>query len=780
LELLILVTCFSLPGAVADGGASDGAVAAPGLLIPTQPAASDAASGPSPLPSIPPAPAAGGAQETAPEVEAPGLSMEDVGDGEDPASWAVLPATSFDGLSLEEILNMRVVTATGSEEDRALAPANVLVVTREEIALHGYRSIAELLAGVPGLFVVDDLVNPSLAVRGISGGLRGGTRIVRMMIDGAQVNFRPDLTAFLGPEYIPMDAIERVEIAKGPLSALYGANAFLATVNVITRTPPIGSSSAVTTRMNRLRLSNGFGTSAFLGYNDGNTSLFASFVVDRLDRSGLALQRTFPGQDLTPQIFGERSQNDIRESAGAFVSYRTVSDRLGSLSVQGGVQSMDAGAEFQVNSLLSHASRLALVNLWSNALWERSWSRMISTIAAVGWSQGGPTRNTQLYLPDSRAVTFKPNYSYAAVTGKLEVTFAPGRTLSLAAGIDTEHDTERILYYTQVFNTSIGPNQSGDQVDVGIAPGEPRSVAVRNVAGYLKAGLSPLPSLLPDLRLTGNLRVDAMAQGPVTFPTQESWRAAAAYRFSSAVSAKLIAGQAFQMPSAVLNFARPGYGTIGNIVGVVNVPGSDQLRPQNVTSVEAGASARMLDAFAVEGEIYYQEVKDRIEFVRYGSNYRASNQGETRQAGLAGIVRFVHRPMSLYLGGNVLRSIVAGRISAAPPAGFPNVTGSLGTNVDLTRWYLRGNAELRYTSSRGASEANVLVNDQRPYTLAPYVQADLTLSTTDLHPLGADTETRFLGGVRNLLDTRFSEPGYGGFDTPGLGRMLFLEVRQTF
>ena len=47
--------------------------------------------------------------------------------------------------------------------------------------------------------------------------------------------FRPLLSAFLGPEYIPMEAVERIEVAKGPLSALYGANAFIATVNVITR-----------------------------------------------------------------------------------------------------------------------------------------------------------------------------------------------------------------------------------------------------------------------------------------------------------------------------------------------------------------------------------------------------------------------------------------------------------------------------------------------------------------------------------------------------------------
>jgi outer membrane receptor protein involved in Fe transport len=686
---------------------------------------------------------------------------------------------SFDSLSLEEILNMQVVTATGEEEDRALAPANVLVVTREDIAFHGYRSMAELLASVPGLFVTDDLVNPSVAVNGVSGGLRGGTRILRTMINGVEVNFRPDLTAFLGPEYIPMDAIERVEIAKGPLSALYGANAFLATVNVITRVPPTGTSSMVAGWLNRLQGTGGFGTSGSVGFNDGHKSFFASFVFDQLDRSGMVIQRTFPAQEYTPELFTGRSRNDVRQSVGAFVSFRAIGHRVGALAIQGGLQSFDTGAEFQINSLFSQASRLALANLWSSALWERTWSRLLQTAVSLGWSQGGPTRNTQLYLPDSRAVMFKPNFSYGALTGKLEVGLAPSRALSMAAGIDAEQDRQRILYYTQVFNVAVGQNQPGDEVEVGIAPDEPHTVSVRNIGGYVKAGLAPLPDRLPDLRLTGNLRADVIAQGPVSFPWQPSWRAAAAYRFLPTLSAKLILGRAFQVPSAVLNFARPGYGTIGNIVGVANVPGADPLRPQSVTSLQAAVSARLFGNFALEAEVYYQDVKDRIEFVRYGSNYRAANQGDAKQVGLAGVLRFVRRPLSLYLSGNVLRDIVDGRLSDQPPSAFPGAAGTIGGNLDVPRWNLRLNAETRYVGVRGASQANVVVNNQEPYNLPSYTQTDLTLSINP-HLLGPGTATTLMVGVRNLFDVRFSEPGYGGFDIPVIGRLVFAEARQAF
>src|SRR4051794_38177105 len=162
--------------------------------------------------------------------------------------------TDLDDLSLQALLNQTVTTASGGTgEARSLASANVYAVSREEIARHGWRSLAQILEAVPGLYVVDDLAVPSVGVRGTTGGLRSGTRIVKIMIDGQAVNFRPDLTAFIGPEFIPLEAIERIEVARGPLSALYGANAFLATVNVITRTPATGVKAEVAARANVVR-----------------------------------------------------------------------------------------------------------------------------------------------------------------------------------------------------------------------------------------------------------------------------------------------------------------------------------------------------------------------------------------------------------------------------------------------------------------------------------------------------------------------------------------------
>jgi iron complex outermembrane receptor protein len=735
-------------------------------------------------------------QETAPpppilvpEAPSPATEGESNQGAEPPIDYLAEPlvdqsvslssSNDFGELSLESLLSIKVVTASGVAEDRELASANVLVVTRDEIQRRGYHSLGEVLGTIPGLYVIDDLVTPSVSVRGISGGLGAGTRIVRMMIDGEQVNFRPDLTAFLGPEYIPMEAIERVEIAKGPLSALYGANAFLATVNVITRTPKDGFGAEVVARGSQMSKASG-GGSGLLSYRKNRTSLLAAFSLNRDDRSGVGLQQTFPAQKYDDaSLFSRKSSNDISRPAGGFFAFKTSSDVLGTLSIEGGIQRKDAMGEFQVNSILTDDNRLALQNYWTQARLDRPLTKTLSTAVFAGWSAGAPLDSTHLSLSDSRDSFFRPNYRYNAFNGGLELSWTPLPSFSLRGGFDAERDNERVLYYSQIFNTASGGHQPGDSVDVSMGPNDQRDVVLTNIGTYLQAMSTPLPKTLPDLRATGNLRTDWISQGDVKFPLQTSWRGSLAYRFSPALTAKILAGRAFQTPSAVLTFARPGFGTVGNIVGASTISGGDMLKPQTVTSAEIGAMLKLLGALALEGNIYYQQVSDRIEFVRVGANFRAVNrQDVSSNVGMEGMFRLAKAPVSAYLAGSVQRTIVSGSVSSAPPASYPNAFGVLGCDFDIPKAYLRTNGELRWSMSRGASQGNVLVNNSTPYTLPAYGIVNLSVSTAGLHFIPGSGETRFLVGVRNLLDSRYGEPGFGGFDIPSLGRIVFLELRQ--
>jgi iron complex outermembrane receptor protein len=313
-----------------------------------------------------------------------------------------------------------------------------------------------------------------------------------------------------------------------------------------------------------------------------------------------------------------------------------------------------------------------------------------------------------------------------------------------------------------------------------MGPNDARTELLTDLGVYLQAASTPFPHRVPGLRLTGNIRLDHIAQGDIEFPLQTSWRLAASYRVSPSFSAKVVGGRAFQTPSGVLTFARPGFGNVGNIVGSATVAGMPPLRPQTVDSAELSVSGKLLRAFQIEGGIFLQRVRDGIEFVRYAANYRAANQGSMSAVGLEGTVRFAQGRFSSYLAGCLQRTIAGGSLDSRPPASYPNAFGVLSANLAVPELYFRTNAELRMVSARGATQGNVSLNNGQFYTLPSYGMLNATISSTGLHFLGRSTETRVLVGARNLLGVRFSEPGYGGFDYPILGRVIFMELRQIF
>jgi outer membrane receptor protein involved in Fe transport len=283
---------------------------------------------------------------------------------------------------------------------------------------------------------------------------------------------------------------------------------------------------------------------------------------------------------------------------------------------------------------------------------------------------------------------------------------------------------------------------------------------------------------LPGLRLTGNARLDHISQGDISFPLQMSYRLAAAYKITQSLFAKIVGGRAFQAPSAVLTYGRSGFGSIGNIVGSATITGLPALRPQTVDSVEAVVSGRLLGALVLEGGVFYQSVKDRIEFVRYGANYRATNLGSVSAMGAEASARFTYKRFTSYLVGCLQR--MSGSDATDPPASFPNAFGRIGAELTAPELYFQANADLRLVSTRGAEQGNVTLNGGKFYTLPSYGMLNATVSSMGLHLLGKKTETRLLVGVRNLLDVRYSEPGYAGFDIPTLGRVFLMELRQVF
>jgi iron complex outermembrane receptor protein len=138
---------------------------------------------------------------------------------------AVFPQNS--PLNLDEI----VVTASRTESPLREAPANVSIITADQIRESGAQTVADALEREPGVFPQNYLGNPKTANIDIRGYGEAAPQNVLVLVNGRRVNSADMTGADLSQ--IPVDAIERIEVYRGPASVLFGDNAAAGAVNII-------------------------------------------------------------------------------------------------------------------------------------------------------------------------------------------------------------------------------------------------------------------------------------------------------------------------------------------------------------------------------------------------------------------------------------------------------------------------------------------------------------------------------------------------------------------
>jgi len=146
--------------------------------------------------------------------------------------------TDLAELTLEQLMAVPVDTVYGAsryEQKVTRAPASVTIVTADDIARFGYRSLADVLRSVPGLYVTDDRNYSFLGFRGFSqpGDFNAG---ILLLVDGHRVNDAIYNLMYVANEgLLDVESIERVEIIRGPSSSIYGNSAFFGVINLVTR-----------------------------------------------------------------------------------------------------------------------------------------------------------------------------------------------------------------------------------------------------------------------------------------------------------------------------------------------------------------------------------------------------------------------------------------------------------------------------------------------------------------------------------------------------------------
>ncbi len=235
-------------------------------------------------------------------------------------------------LSLEDLMQIKVVSSTLTEKSLRTVPSSVTVFTHEQISLMGIDYLDELLNFSPG-FQAFRQADSGGEYYHSARGIRSGTssREVLILIDGNRVN-----AEFAGGSVhmISLKNIVKIEIIRGPGSAIYGSNAFLGVINI-------------TTVKNKNTLSqilgdnNHWQTQLFSStkFNDVNLDFFANVYRDRgqayvLENSSThnAYEARDPinGYDINFKIGRKKSQLDLtyynREAEGFYSSEKTAND----------------------------------------------------------------------------------------------------------------------------------------------------------------------------------------------------------------------------------------------------------------------------------------------------------------------------------------------------------------------------------------------------------------------------------------------------------------------
>lgn len=136
-------------------------------------------------------------------------------------------------LSLEQLMNVTVTSASKKEETLSDAPAAIYVITSEEIQRSGLSSLPEILRLAPGLTVQQ--LNSHAWTVSTRGFNAFPNEKMLVLIDGRSVYDPLSGGVYWDVEDIRLEDIDRIEVIRGPGGALWGANAVNGVINIITK-----------------------------------------------------------------------------------------------------------------------------------------------------------------------------------------------------------------------------------------------------------------------------------------------------------------------------------------------------------------------------------------------------------------------------------------------------------------------------------------------------------------------------------------------------------------
>lgn len=444
-------------------------------------------------------------------------------------------------LSFDQLLSVEIVTASKFAQKVSEAPSSVSIVTADDIKSFGYRTLADILRSMRGVYVAYDRNYSYVGTRGAGRPGDYNSRVL-LLVDGQRFNDSVYGQAAVGTEFpIDMELIERVEYVPGPGSAIYGSNAFFGVINIITKKARSLNGIAFAGELAS------FGTrkvslTAGKRFDNGGEALLS--VSDSVSRG---IDRYFPEFDDAASNHGVASGLDGDRSRRLFAKYSfdnlTLTAFLGQR--RKGVPTASFGQQFNDPHSYTADDYFSATAAFHHAL-----SRTVELDASVNFSRY-QYRGDYAYTADAAGLNHDSSNS-AVVTGDLRLLSRAVTNHKVIFGIETFDAVKRRQ-----------GNFNVDPYDLFFSTDHPK----RGYAVYVQDEIR----LGDRLILNAGVRHDHDAEGTANSP-----RLGLIYALTPDITTKLLYGTAFRSANAYENFY---YSDSGN-------PAGPALAPEHIKTYE--------------------------------------------------------------------------------------------------------------------------------------------------------------------------------------------------
>jgi outer membrane cobalamin receptor len=481
-----------------------------------------------------------------------------------------------------------LLSATKNLMDSRTAPAINSVITAAEIRNMGARNLFDVLDKIPGFSTSWNQIKGVIDVRGVQ---TDHAEKVLLMIDGVRIrdSYTGSPTYFFG-EDLMVENIKRIEVVRGPGSALYGANAFIGVINIITKDPEdYGDDQVVASAA-----AGSFNTRQYnLLFSHNKSDLKISGHLNYLDTDGErpvieedALSNS-PVYNTSASLAPGRAQGfDEKLDMGLKLKYKD-------FSLNGRIINKERGLFAGTLGVLNTDSKLDVSMGLADLNYHRKISDDFDLAGKLYFVHMDYDAYSELYPPgftggNDVGLIGNPSFKNDVIGTELTTNYSPGDHL-ITSGMVYEQDRQ---YDVRHINNFADP--FGGPVDVSETGNFNKDVTRKIWAAYVQ----DLWEMTAYDTLTLGVRYDHYNDfGGTTNP-----RAGYVHQFENEIVAKLLYGRAFRAPN-------------NNELYSINNPavvGNPDLKPETIETYEASVEIPFLRYFNINTSYFHNVIDDVI------------------------------------------------------------------------------------------------------------------------------------------------------------------------